>query len=88
VALLITGQAGVGKTTVIRAVASGLAGARLGGFFTREMRSRGVRRGSELVTFDGRRAVRPLTLNTGSGRIGNTNDLRQRSPLAAPVPAT
>jgi len=42
VALLITGQAGVGKTTVIRAVASGLAGARLGGFFTQEMRSQGL----------------------------------------------
>jgi nucleoside-triphosphatase len=70
VALLITGQPGVGKTTAIRAVASGLAGARLGGFFTQEMRSRGVRRGFELVTFDGRRAVMAHVDRRGSPRVG------------------
>jgi nucleoside-triphosphatase THEP1 len=46
VALLITGPPGVGKTTAIRAVASVLAGARLGGFFTQEMRSRACGGGS------------------------------------------
>jgi nucleoside-triphosphatase len=70
VALLITGQAGVGKTTVIRAVASGLAGARLGGFFTQEMRSRGVRSGFELVTFDGQRAVMAHVDRRGGPRVG------------------
>jgi len=70
VALLITGQPGVGKTTAIRAVASGLAGARLGGFFTQEMRSRGVRRGFELVTFDGRRAAMAHVDRRGSPRVG------------------
>ena len=69
-ALFFTGQAGVGKTTVIRAVASGLVGARLGGFFTQEMRSRGVRRGFELVTFDGRRAVMAHVDHRGSPRVG------------------
>ena len=69
-ALLITGPPGIGKTTVIRAVASGLAGARLGGFFTQEMRSRGVRRGFELVTFDGQRAVMAHVDRRGGPRVG------------------
>ena len=69
-ALLITGPPGIGKTTVIRAVASGLAGARLGGFFTQEMRSRGVRRGFELVTVDGQRAVRAHVDRRGGPRVG------------------
>jgi len=69
-ALLITGPPGVGKTTAIRAVTSGLAGARLGGFFTQEMRSRGVRGGFELVTFDGRRAVMAHVDRRGDPRVG------------------
>jgi nucleoside-triphosphatase len=55
--LLLTGPPGVGKTTIIRTVAARLAGRRLGGFYTEEMRVRGERRGFALVTFDGRRAV-------------------------------
>jgi len=70
VALLITGRPGGGKTTAIRAVASGLAGARLGGFFTQEMRSRGMRRGFELVTFDGQRAVMAHVDRRGGPRVG------------------
>ena len=69
-ALLITGPPGVGKTTVIRAVASGLAGARLGGFFTQEMRRRGGRRGFELVTFDGQRAVMAHVDRRDGPRVG------------------
>ena len=69
-ALLITGPPGVGKTTVIRAVASRLAGARLGGFFTQEMRSRGVRSGFQLVTFDGQRAVLARVDRRGGPRVG------------------
>ena len=69
-ALLITGPPGVGKTTAIRAVASELAGARLGGFFTEEMRSRGARRGFELVTFDGQRAVMAHVDRRGGPRVG------------------
>jgi nucleoside-triphosphatase len=55
--LLLTGIPGVGKTTVIRRVADGLGGVRLGGFYTEEMRSAGRREGFCLVGFDGSRRV-------------------------------
>jgi len=42
---------------VVERVAAALAGWRLGGFLTRELRHEGVRRGFALETFDGRRAV-------------------------------
>lgn len=55
--LLLTGAPGVGKTTVIRRVAEALAGRRLGGFYTEEIRYRGERRGFRLVGFDGTQCV-------------------------------
>jgi len=54
--LLITGRPGVGKTTLVRRVAEG-QGARLGGFYTEEIRRGGVRMGFRLVTLDGHAAV-------------------------------
>jgi nucleoside-triphosphatase len=87
-ALLITGSPGIGKTTVIRAVASGLSSVRLGGFFTQEMRSRGVRSGFELVTFDGRRAVLAHVDRRGGPRVGKYGvdasvlEIRVRTSLA------
>ena len=47
--LLLTGLPGIGKTTVIRRVAEALAGRRLGGFLTEEVRERGRRVGFRLV---------------------------------------
>ena len=55
--LLLTGVPGVGKTTLIRRVAEGLAGKRLGGFYTGEIREAGVRQGFRLVTFRGDESV-------------------------------
>jgi nucleoside-triphosphatase len=69
-ALLLTGTPGVGKTTVIRAVAGALAGWRLGGFYTEEMRAGAERRGFRLVTFDGRRAVMAHVDRAGPPRVG------------------
>jgi nucleoside-triphosphatase len=51
--LLITGVPGVGKTTLIRRVAEGLPGVRLGGFYTEELREAGARTGFRLVDFEG-----------------------------------
>lgn len=51
-AILLTGRPGVGKSTIIKAVASCL-GHRVGGFYTREVRVAGQRTGFELVTLAG-----------------------------------
>jgi len=55
-ALLLTGRPGIGKTTVVKAVATALEN-RAGGFYTEEIRGPGGRRGFRLVTLDGREAV-------------------------------
>ena len=47
---MLVGRPGVGKTTVIRAVA-GLLGDRAGGFYTEELRDEGRRTGFRLVAF-------------------------------------
>lgn len=55
--LLLTGAPGIGKTTVLRKAAAGLAEFRLGGFYTAEMREEGERVGFRIASFDGRQAV-------------------------------
>ena len=50
--LLLTGRPGVGKTTVIKALVRTL-GERAGGFYTEEIRQRGVRQGFRLVGLRG-----------------------------------
>jgi len=67
--LLVTGRSGSGKTTVIERVAEALPRGAAMGFFTRELRSRGVRRGFAIHTLDGETAV--LAETRGSGpRVG------------------
>ncbi len=51
--LLLTGAPGVGKTTVIRRLATCLAGKQLRGFFTEEIREGGERKGFRLSGFAG-----------------------------------
>jgi len=55
--LLLTGTPGIGKTTLIRRVASQLAEYRLGGFYTEEIREAGLRQGFRLVTFNGEAGI-------------------------------
>ena len=68
--LLITGRPGTGKTTVIRKVAGALAGRRLGGFYTEEIRVREERRGFRLVTFAGGEGVMAHVDHRGPHRVG------------------
>ncbi|MGE5347100.1 MAG: nucleoside-triphosphatase [Acidithiobacillales bacterium] len=55
--LLLTGSPGIGKTTAMRRIVEGLAGRKLGGFTTEEIREKGVRVGFGLESFDGKRSV-------------------------------
>jgi nucleoside-triphosphatase len=51
--LFLTGNPGVGKTTVIRAVAKRLEEVTCAGFYTEEKRQRGQRIGFRVITLDG-----------------------------------
>jgi nucleoside-triphosphatase len=68
--LLLTGAPGVGKTTVMRAVARALGRLLLGGFITEEIRVGRERQGFALVTFDGRRAIMAHVDRAGRPRVG------------------
>jgi nucleoside-triphosphatase len=65
--LLLSGRPGVGKTSLIKAVADAL-GERAGGFYTEEIRAEGRREGFRLVTLDGHKAVMAHTDLSGQGR--------------------
>lgn len=68
--LLLTGLPGAGKTTVLCKLAAALAGRRLGGFYTEEIRVAGERRGFRAVTFDGAEAVMAHVDFRGPHRVG------------------
>jgi nucleoside-triphosphatase len=53
---LLTGQPGSGKTRLIKQVVDSLE-VKAGGFYTEEIKSRGVRQGFRLVTLDGEETV-------------------------------
>jgi nucleoside-triphosphatase len=55
--LLLTGNPGVGKTTVVRTVAACLPDWHIRGFYTEEIREGGQRQGFRLVTFGGHRVT-------------------------------
>ncbi len=55
--LLLTGVPGIGKTTIIRAVAGALGGRSLVGFYTEEMREHGARKGFRLIGFGSEQGV-------------------------------
>jgi nucleoside-triphosphatase len=65
--LLLTGRPGVGKTTVIKAVAQAL-GERADGFYTEEIRERGKRQGFRLVGLRGEEATLAHVRYQGQGR--------------------
>jgi len=55
--ILVTGYPGVGKTTVIKRLCQLLVPLKPVGFYTKEIREGGVRKGFELVSLDGRRGM-------------------------------
>ena len=67
--LLLTGQPGTGKTALIK---EALAGAKLkvGGFYTEEIRTAGIRQGFRIVTLDGQEAVLAHVSISSPCRVG------------------
>ena len=53
---LLTGRPGTGKTSLIKQAVAGMKG-KVGGFYTEEIRSQGVRQGFRLVTLDGEEVI-------------------------------
>ncbi|MBM4322474.1 MAG: NTPase [Deltaproteobacteria bacterium] len=55
--VLLTGRPGVGKTTLIKKIAEALKEYHPVGFYTEEIREKGMREGFEWVSLDGRRGL-------------------------------
>jgi len=68
--VLITGLPGVGKTTAVIRLAEALRDFRPKGFYTAELREKGVRQGFELISFDGRRTLLSHVAMKGPYRVG------------------
>ncbi|HET6459404.1 MAG TPA: NTPase [Syntrophales bacterium] len=55
--VLITGSPGIGKTALIKRISHNLHYLALAGFYTEEIRDKGIRKGFSLVSLDGTRAM-------------------------------
>ncbi|MCK5556858.1 MAG: NTPase [Candidatus Hydrogenedentes bacterium] len=78
--ILLTGVPGVGKTQLVRRVLAEMD-AKIGGFYTEEIRERGKRVGFNIKTFDGRAGILAHVNHKGPHRVGkygvNIGDLEQ-----------
>lgn len=68
--ILITGLPGIGKTTLIRELATRLVAYQPVGFYTEEIRVQGVRKGFRLVSLDGRQLTLSHVDHPGRSRVG------------------
>lgn len=55
--ILITGAPGTGKTTLVKKIIEEVKGLNPSGFFTEEIREKGVRKGFRLASLDGRSGI-------------------------------
>jgi nucleoside-triphosphatase len=67
-AYLVTGEPGIGKTTLIRQVVSTMR-LRAAGFYTEDLRTAGLREGFRIVTLDGRMALLASAGHPGPVRV-------------------
>jgi nucleoside-triphosphatase len=68
--LLLTGLPGVGKTTLIKKISEALKDSHPAGFYTEEIRERGVRKGFALTSLDGRKGILSHIDVRSSHRVG------------------
>ena len=68
-AILLTGNPGCGKTTLIQRVIAQLS-TPASGFYTQEIRERGIRKGFEIVTLDVRRGILAHSNIHGPPKVG------------------
>ena len=66
----MTGLPGVGKTTLIKKISEALEVFRPAGFYTEEIREKGLRKGFALVSLDGRRGMLSHIDLRSSHRVG------------------
>jgi len=86
--ILFSGRPGVGKTTVIMKLISGLEG--VGGFYTEEIREKGERKGFRIVTLRGKKGIlahkdlkSPYRVGKYGVNIEDLEDIAGRSILLA-----
>ncbi len=83
--ILLTGRPGCGKTTLIQRVVKNLA-LPAGGFYTKEIRRRGVRVGFKLITLGGKEAVFADVNFKTSERVGKYGlDLAKLETVGVPA---
>ena len=66
---LLTGRPGTGKTSLVKQAVAEFEG-RVGGFYTEEIRSQGIRLGFRLITLDGQKAILDHTNFNKRYRVG------------------
>jgi nucleoside-triphosphatase THEP1 len=71
--ILITGPPGVGKTTLIRTIADELKDFQPVGFYTAEIREHGIRKGFELISLSGNKAILSHIHINSPYRVGKYN---------------
>jgi len=81
--ILLEGEPGVGKTTLILNIANRLPNHRIGGFYTQEIRERGQRLGFRLATFSGQSGILSHMKFTSGPIVGKYRvDLAQFEKIA------
>lgn len=82
---LLTGEPGIGKTTIIMEVLGDLD-VKAGGFFTQEIKSGKTRKGFQLITLDGQQAVLASVTKKSTYKVGKyAVDLDVMTDVAVPA---
>lgn len=85
--ILITGLPGTGKTTLIKRLSGELRDSHPAGFYTEEIREKGVRKGFELISLDGRKGLLSHVDINSAIRVGKYNvDIRGFEDFLKSIP--